>query len=135
MDNNRKTRLLWFVILLDIVVYLLVTLIGFTSHDALLQAPLLRMLATFVPFTTAWFIAAPWLGLFRFEIIRERRYLPRVLMAVVLAAPLGATLRGFWLGSPILPAFVLVMAAVSGLAMLLWRALLQFIISRSTAAS
>jgi hypothetical protein len=93
------------------------------------------MLATFVPFTTAWFIAAPWLGLFRFEIIRERRYLPRVLMAVVLAAPLGATLRGFWLGSPILPAFVLVMAAVSGLAMLLWRALLQFIISRSTAAS
>ncbi|MGD8632193.1 MAG: DUF3054 domain-containing protein [Anaerolineales bacterium] len=135
MDNNRKTRLRWFVILLDIVVYLLVTLIGFTSHDALLQAPLLRMLATFVPFTTAWFIAAPWLGLFRFEIIRERRYLPRVLMAVVLAAPLGATLRGFWLGSPILPAFVLVMAAVSGLAMLLWRALLQFIISRSTAAS
>jgi hypothetical protein len=135
MDNNRKTRLLWFVILLDIVVYLLVTLIGFTSHDGLLQAPLLRMLATFIPFTIGWFIAAPWLGLFRFEIIRERRYLPRVLMAVVLAAPLGATLRGFWLGSPILPAFVLVMAAVSGLAMLLWRALLQFIISRSTAAS
>lgn len=135
MDNHRKKRLIWVVVTFDIVVYLLVTFIGFNAHDSLLGAPLLRVLATFVPFTVSWFIAALCLGLFRIEIIRERKYLPRVLLAVILAAPLGATMRGFWLNSPILPVFVLVMTAVSGLGMLLWRGLLQFLLSRPPASS
>jgi hypothetical protein len=47
----------------------------------------------------------------------------RVPAAAVLAAPLGAVLRGLWLQAPVLPIFAVVMAAVLGGAMLAWRVL------------
>lgn len=127
--KNGKRSLRRWAITGDVVIYLIVTLIGFGSHAALGWEALSRMLATFLPFTASWFLIAPWLGVFQEQAIRSRTHLLRVLLAAIFAAPAGATLRGLWLNAPILPVFVLVMAAVSALAMLLWRAVLQFIIA------
>jgi hypothetical protein len=45
----------------------------------------------------------------------------------MLAAPIGAFLRGVWLGSPILPIFVLVMSAVMLGLMIAWRFIHRFV--------
>jgi hypothetical protein len=42
---------------------------------------------------------------------------------MILAAPLGAWLRGLWLGSPVLLNFVWVIGGVNALAILVWRSL------------
>ncbi|OGO13254.1 MAG: hypothetical protein A2Y93_05285 [Chloroflexi bacterium RBG_13_68_17] len=47
----------------------------------------------------------------------------RPVLAALLAAPLGAMLRGLWLNAPVLPVFAVVMGAVLGAAMFAWRLL------------
>jgi hypothetical protein len=101
----------------DAGVIFVATLVGFLSHN---ESPLTlvnRFLATWVPFSLAWGLAAYATGLYRsgpFSI-------GLILLASILAAPLGALLRGLWLGALIQTSFVLVMAAVLGLGMILWR--------------
>lgn len=126
-EIDSSTRI---AILGDIVVYLVTTLVGFSSHGTLRAESLPRVLLTFIPFTAAWFILAPWFGVFRSEILCTRKGLLRVTLASVLAAPIGAFLRGLWLASPILPAFVLIMAGVSAAFMIVWRLVLPVIIGR-----
>ena len=135
MIESVDRKMLWVVVLGDLLTYSVVTLIGFSSHDTLSLNALPRILATFVPFTAGWFLIAPWIGTFQANIITNRTHLPRVLLAALLAAPIGAFLRGLWLGSPILPVFVLVMAGVSGLGMMIWRSILQFLILGSASTS
>ncbi len=132
MVNWLTKRSLWSAVLGDLVIYLLVTITGFGSHDTLAWDAILRMLATFLPFTVSWFIISPWMGVFRPGIICSRSHLPRVLLAVIFAATMGAFLRGLWLGASILPVFVLVMAAVSAGFMIVWRIVLQVIYCRSS---
>ncbi len=107
-------------ILGDIATILVVTLVGFASHEAL-GAPLSRMLATFLPLTLAWFCVAPWLGLFDERITGDWRQLWRVAWALLLAAPLAGWLRGIWLRSLVIPLFIAILGGVSILAMGLWR--------------
>jgi len=106
----------------DAGVYLAATLAGFASHQELEMQAAGRMAATWVPFTGAWLLAALLLGLLRPELARSYRSLPRVIAAALAAAPLGAWLRSLWLRSDIVPIFVLVMAAVSLVGLLSWRA-------------
>ena len=135
MSEHASRKMPWVVVLGDVLTYFVVTLIGFSSHDTLALGALARILATFIPFTAGWFLIAPWLGIFQASIIKDRTHLPRVLLAALLAAPIGAFLRGLWLGSPILPVFVLVMAGVSGLGMMIWRSILQFLIKGSASST
>ena len=135
MSEPAFRKMPWVVILGDVLTYFVVTLIGFSSHDTLALGALARILATFIPFTAGWFLIAPWLGTFQASIIKDRIHLPRVLLAALLAAPMGAFLRGLWLGSPILPVFVLVMAGVSGLGIIIWRSILQFLIKGSASST
>lgn len=121
----------WLAILGDVIMYLLVTIIGFSSHDTLAWDSLPHMLATFIPFSVSWIVMAPWMGLFNRKIICERGQLVRVPIAAIFAAPLGATLRGIWLSSPILPVFVIVMAVISAALMIAWRFVLQLFMCRS----
>lgn len=114
----------------DVITYLLVTLIGFSSHDTLALGSLPRMLATFIPFTVSWFVVAPWLGIFDDAFISRRFYFARVLLATTLTAPVGAFLRGLWLGTPILPTFVLVMMAMTSALMVAWRLVHRFVKAR-----
>lgn len=130
-DNDRAPGRRAWLVLGDAGMYLIVTVVGFGTHDSLAWDSLLRMLTTFIPFSFGWFLVAPWMGIFQPETVQKSTHLPRVLLAAFLAAPIGAFLRGLWLNAPILPVFVLVMAAVSMLGMVLWRAFVQFVILRS----
>jgi hypothetical protein len=105
----------------DALAFVVITLLGFSSHDELVASAASRMLATFLPFLGAWLLVAPWLDLYGPTARKRSMLLWRTPLAAILAAPLGAWLRGLALSAPILPAFVLVMAGVSALAMTVWR--------------
>jgi len=105
----------------DILGLVAITLLGFASHDELAAGKLTRMLATFLPFLAAWLMVAPWLGLYSQPARAGWAVAWRTPLAALLAAPLGGWLRGLVLAAPILPVFVLVMAAISALVLSLWR--------------
>jgi hypothetical protein len=116
-------------ILGDIFTLALVTAFGFASHGTLGSAGM-RMLSTFIPILIAWVLLAIPHNAFKLEIANQFRELWRPFWAMVLAAPLAAFLRGLWLGTPILPVFVLVLGGVSALAILIWRAIYLGLVSR-----
>jgi hypothetical protein len=105
----------------DILAVLLVTIIGFATHGEADLSFLPRMAAAFFPVTIAWFLLAPFLGLFQPEIVSDPRQLWRPAFAMVFAAPLAAVLRGFLLNAPIIPIFAVVLASTSAFGMLVWR--------------
>jgi hypothetical protein len=105
----------------DIGVYLLTTLLGFARHRELSAAPLNRIAATWIPFSAAWLAFAFLLGLLDPARLRDGPRLGRVLAAAVVAGAVGAALRGLWLGESLNSIFVVVMAAVTGGSLLLWR--------------
>ncbi len=107
----------------DILAIAIVTLIGFVTHNQANLDFLPRMAATFFPLTAAWFLAAPGLGLFDAPVTANPRQLWRPLLAMVLAGPLAAVLRAFWLGGAVIPVFVVVLSGTSALGMLAWRGL------------
>ena len=121
---NMKT---YFLIIGDILAILIITLIGFATHDEMDVSFIGRMSAVFFPLTLAWFLLAPWLGLFQQEMTSNVKQLWRPVMAMVFAAPLAAVLRGLILNAPIIPIFAVVLAGTSAFGMLVWRWLYFFI--------
>ncbi|WP_448334611.1 DUF3054 domain-containing protein [Bellilinea sp.] len=108
-----------FLILMDGIILLLVTFIGFASHSTSLAGG--RWLATFLPMLAGWLVAG-WLGgVFHPDISTDYRQLWRVMGCAALAAPFGAVLRGLWLQNVVMPVFALVMMAVSAVGLLIWR--------------
>ncbi len=109
-------------ILGDIFAIALLTVIGFATHGetGLDFAP--RMLTTFGPVTLAWFLVAPFLGLFNSEITGNPRQLWRPFVGMVFAGPLAALLRALLLNSVVIPVFAVVLAGSAGLGMVAWRA-------------
>ena len=126
----RNSQRLTFLIFGDLLVLLATTLAGFANHGELQPAALDRMTATFLPFAAAWFLAAPWLGCFEPRALPGLAHVWRPPLAALLAAPLGAVLRGLWLGAPVLPVFAVVMGAVLGAAMFVWRILAAALLRR-----
>lgn len=115
----RTSNLIWLV-LGDVISLGLVTLFGFASHGTLDTAGG-RMFSTFVPLLAAWFLSAPFLGVYRLDWVAQARQLWRPFWAMILAAPLAAWLRAVWLGGVVLPVFVVVLGGVSAIAILVWR--------------
>ena len=116
-------------ILGDIFVIAITTLVGFATHGETDISFLPRMAVVFFPLVIAWFLLAPWLGLFRDEIIHNARQLWRPALTAFFAAPFAAVLRGFILNAPIIPIFAIVLGAASALGMVVWRAL-YFLLNR-----
>ncbi len=116
---NKRSLL----ILGDLLAIAIVTVIGFATHGKTDLAVLPRMLATFVPLSLAWFLTAPWLGLFDARITDSPRQLWRAPLAMLFAGPLAALLRAVWLNSVVIPVFGVVLTGSAGLGMLAWRAL------------
>jgi uncharacterized membrane protein YadS len=112
----------------DASAYIVITLIGFSSHGTLQSAGFTRILATLLPFYASWILLAVWGGVHRSCMDQHWRWLLGSGTSACLAAPLAATLRSLWLGGPILPTFVLVMAAISALGIMLWRLLFDRLI-------
>ena len=121
MQNLPKPGLL--LVIGDVAAIAVVTLIGFATHGENGLTLLPRMLSTFVPLTLGWFLAAPFLGLFRPEITSKAGQLWRPLLAMLLAGPLAALLRAFWLNTVVIPIFGVVLSASAGLGLLVWRTL------------
>ncbi len=128
----RPAKFPWLVIG-DALTMALVTAVGFASHGTLGTAGM-RMLTTYVPLLVAWFLIAPYLGVYDLEFAGEIRQLWRPFWAMVLAAPFAAWLRGAWLGTAILPIFVVVLGGFSALGILAWR-ILYWGITRRIASS
>jgi hypothetical protein len=126
---SKKTRLSLILLLLgDALAILVVTLIGFTTHGLSTATP--RWLTTYLPLLLSWLAIAPWLGVFRPEYYSRSWQTWRAPLAIVFAAPLAALLRSLWLGTTIVPVFVLVLAATSALGIYLWRFAWSFLYRR-----
>jgi hypothetical protein len=108
-------------ILGDILAIGLVTFIGFATHGEAGLSFLPRMAAAFIPLVVAWFLLAPWFGLFQDEINHNARQLWRPVLTAVFAAPLAAVLRGLILNAPIIPIFAIVLGATCAFGMVVWR--------------
>ena len=121
----------YFLILGDILALLLTTLLGFVTHGETDFSFLPRFLAAFVPLTLAWFLLAPWLGLFQREIVLDLKQTWRVALVLLFAAPLAVTVRGALLGSDAKPIFVLVFGVTSAMGLLLWRGSYSFLRRKS----
>jgi len=115
----------------DILALLLTTIIGFATHGELKSEFLLRMVAAIIPLTIAWFLLAPWFGLFQPEITSSPKQLWRPVLAIVFAAPLAVVFRGLILNGAILPIFAIVFGATSALGMVVWRGLYLFLKPKS----
>jgi hypothetical protein len=113
----------------DVITLIVVTLYGFASHQTLGSAGW-RILTTFMPLLLAWLIAALPLGAYDPEHFMKPRQLWRPFYAMILAAPLATWLRAVWLGTVIMPVFVAVLAGVSALAILVWRAIFWFALTK-----
>jgi hypothetical protein len=121
--KTQRPYLKWLIIG-DVLAVLIATTLGFITHygEGPLKAELgARWLASFFPILAAWFLVAPWLGVYDRELSPRSGQVWRVLLAAVFSAPLAATLRGIWLNSVIAPVFVLVMMATNGLGFVVWR--------------
>lgn len=116
MPNSKPALILG-----DILAIVLVTFIGFVTHGEAGLSFLSRMLATFVPLTLAWFLLAPWLGLFQKEDTSVPRRLCQAALAMIFAAPFAAVLRGLILNAPIIPIFAVVLSLTSAFGMAVWR--------------
>jgi hypothetical protein len=110
-----------FLILGDILAIAIVTLIGFATRGETDLSFLPRMAAAFFPLTIAWFLLSPWFGLFKQEVASNPKQLWRPVLAMLLAAPFAAVLRGLVLNAPIIPVFAVVLASTSAFGMLVWR--------------
>jgi hypothetical protein len=118
-------------ILGDILAIAILTLIGFATHDEASLSFLPRMAAFFFPLCISWFLLAPALRLFEREVVSNPKQLWRPALAGFFAGPLAAVLRGFILDAPIIPIFAAVLAVMSALGMIVWRALYFFLSRRS----
>lgn len=113
----RKSILIWG----DIFTIALVTVIGFASHGESGTAFLPRMAAAFFPLVFAWFLLAPWFGLFQAEVVHDARQLWRPVLAAIFAGPLAAVARGFSLNAPVIPVFALVLSVTCAFGLVVWR--------------
>jgi hypothetical protein len=110
----------WKIFVGDAATFALVTLFGFATHGTLDTAGM-RMLTTFFPVLAAWFLFAPFFGVYKPDLAADFRSLWRPFLAMILAAPFAAWIRGVWLGTVIIPVFVVVLGGVCALAILAWR--------------
>ncbi|HXQ33735.1 MAG TPA: DUF3054 domain-containing protein [Anaerolineales bacterium] len=119
----------WLLYAGDILAIAVVTFIGFATHNEANISFLPRIAAVFFPLVIAWFLLAPWLGLFRDEVTHNAQQLWRPALSALFAVPLAAVVRGFILNAAIIPIFVLVLGATSALGMVIWRGI-YFLINR-----
>ncbi len=114
----------------DILSFAIVTFIGFATHGEADVSYVARMAASFFPLVIAWFLIAPWLGLFDEGITLNFKSLWRILPAMVFVSPLAVILRAVLLHSAAQPLFVLIFGLTNALGILVWRVIYLFIARR-----
>ena len=127
---NKQNRVQITLYLGDALALFFATMIGYLAHNYDFPTMLTRMLPAFVPWAAMWLLVG--LMIKAFDPIRasDPRRLWRPVVGIVLTAPIAAGLRAAWLQTPVVPVFVGVMAAVTGVAILAWRILYWLVTQR-----
>jgi hypothetical protein len=116
----------------DAVAFLIFAAIGRASHaEAAGLDALLQVAETAAPFMAGWFVAAPFLGAFRPDVIAApRRMLARTALAWLVAWPIGLGLRALIRQSGIPISFALVTLITVLCILALWRGIFAGVASR-----
>ncbi len=123
--NNKSILILG-----DTIALASLTLIGFATHGETDASYLPRMGASFFPLAFAWFLLAPWFGLFDEQITSKTNLLWRIPLALSFAAPLAVIIRSALLSTPAIPMFALVLGGTNAMGLFLWRWAYIFIAKR-----
>ena len=119
LDLANRPLLRWAVIG-DAVVLVVLTIVGFLTHSTLDET--WRLVVTTFGVVSAWALVAPWFGAFSTEVLTRPTAVWRVAWAWAIAAPVAGFLRAWVLGVGVSATFVLVMIAVNGAVLVVWRA-------------
>ncbi len=127
MTNRTK----WLIALLEgnFIALALVTIFGFARHGTLDSAGR-RMFSTFFHLLIAWLMVAPFLGAYNMDNVGDWWQLWGPSLAMVLAGPMAALLRGLILNAPIIPIFVFVLGGFGAIGILVWRSLFVLVLSQ-----
>lgn len=128
--DNKSNQLSTLLILGDFLAFLVVTIIGFASHNS--QLNLMRILAIWLPLCFAWYLTAPLLGLWKPVQPSLLKNWWKIIWATILSVPLAVVIRGFILNTPTIGTFVLVMIATSVAGLFVWRLIWFFIQKKVT---
>jgi len=109
-------------------VLVLLTVIGFATHLTLNAFG--RLIVTALGSVLAWAMVAPFFGVYDDRALETPGELWRVAWASMVAAPMAAFLRGTALNRDIPWVFVLVTMLTSGFALVAWRILYGWSLSR-----
>ncbi|MCX8024292.1 MAG: DUF3054 domain-containing protein [Thermanaerothrix sp.] len=126
MAQNHSPRVPNWILLGDGLFLLGITLAGEITHGISLLSP--RWLTTFIPLLIGWVLSASALGLFHTPHAGHPGVSWRTLWAALLAVPLATWIRGFWLQTAVIPIFVLVLTATTGVTMAIWREIAAFML-------
>ena len=119
LEFADRSLLRW-AIIGDAVVLVALTAFGFLTHSTLDET--WRLVVTTVGVLVAWAVVAPWFGVFSTEVLTRPTAVWRVAWAWAIAAPVAGFLRAWVLGVGVSATFVLVMIAVNGVVLVIWRA-------------
>jgi len=118
-DLADRSLLRW-AIIGDAVVLIALTMVGFVSHSTLDET--WRLIITTLGVLTAWALVGPWFGVFSTTALTRPSAVWRVAWAWAIAAPVAGFLRAWVLGVSVSATFILVMIAVNGAGLVIWRA-------------
>ena len=119
MIRLADRSLLRWAIVGDIAVLVIITVLGFATHHTL--DAYWRMSVTVLVTLIAWAVVAPWYDAYSTTTLTRPLSVWKILLATVVATPLAAFLRGWFLGIEVSSTFILTGIAFNGLAMILWR--------------
>lgn len=120
----------------DLVAFHVVTAIGLLSHGELTGlAALGEIVQIATPFAAGWFVVAPFLGVYRGDVVaRPGRVLPRVTLAWLIALPIGLILWSIVRQKTIQPAFAVVTFITNLVVLLGWRGVFALLTGRQPRA-
>ena len=108
----------------DMLVFLAFAAIGRGSHgEATGLAAIPQVILTAAPFAIAWFIVAPFVGVYRRELMADpRKMAARTLLGWVLSWPVAMALRGIFVDHAVPPwTFAVIALVVNAAFLLIWR--------------
>ena len=118
-DLADRSQLRW-AIFGDAVVLVAITAAGFLTHSTLDETG--RLVVTTLGVLFAWALVAPWFGVMSSDVLMRPAAVWRVAWAWAIAAPVAGFLRALMLGVGVSATFILVLIAVNGAVMVVWRA-------------
>jgi len=108
----------------DMLAFLAFAAIGRGSHgEATGLAAIPQVILTAAPFAIAWFIVAPFVGVYRRELLADpRKMAARTLLGWVLSWPVAMALRGIFVDHAVPPwTFAVIALVVNAAFLLIWR--------------